>query len=456
MKLKMIVLAVAAAAAAPAFAAVSPAQLTAAVAAGRYIDMTGASATKATVKAALAAACADQQVSFTAGSNYNAYGCTMKASAVGYPAGWKGQPFVVFHSVSGGSLTSILGMSTNVAQQNDTIRTDFADCASTDGGLSYSGCSLEKRRSNGGLSDVEKALFQDVLDTDPPVGVNLAQIVSKPALAAQSFGIAASLPLWYALQAAQGLNTGACVAGNFAPECTPSISRTEYATLVANSNNVALGDYYGWEVLDLGAYDTSIHAGAGSTEDTIICRRPVTSGTQASSNAYFLNKNCAVAGAGKEPSADSDDSGRYEVIENAGTSDVKNCLADGASDGAGRQFRIGVVSSENLPKATDNWQWLKLDGAALNADAAQRASAVEMEYGFVMEMVMHYSTDNSITSPDQRTALDALVAELGNDTAPKAGIFVVPHGTTFYTGSGSVIGRATNGGNNCRAMNEYL
>lgn len=454
MKLKMIALAVAAAAAAPAFAAVSPAQLTAAVAAGRYIDMTGASATKATVKTALAAACADQQVTLTADKDRNAYGCTMKASAAGYPAAWKGQPFVVFHSVSGGSLTSILGMSTNVAQQNTTVRTDFAGCASTDGGLTYTGCAVEARRSNGGLSDVEKALFVDVLDTDPPAGVNLAQIVSKPALAAQSFGIAASLPLWYALQAAQGLNTGACVAGNFAPECTPSISRTEYATLVAKSSAVALGDYYGWEVLDLGAYDTSIHAGAGSTEDTIICRRVVTSGTQASSNAYFLGKNCSVAGS--EPAAELDDSGRYEVVENEGTSDVKNCLADGASAGAGRQFRIGVVSSENLPKATDNWQWLKLDGAALNADAAQRASAVEMDYGFVMEMVMHYSTDNSITSPDQRTALDALVAELGNDTAPKAGIFVVPHGTTFYTGLGSVIGRATNGGNNCRAMNEYL
>ncbi|KAA3652822.1 MAG: hypothetical protein DWQ11_09865 [Proteobacteria bacterium] len=454
MKLKMLALAVAAAAAAPAFAAVSPAQLTAAVTAGRYIDMTGASATKATVKAALKAACSDAQVAFTADKDRNAYGCTMKASAAGYPAAWKGQPFVVFHSVSGGSLTSILGMSTNAAQQNTTVRTDFAGCASTDGGLTYTGCAVEARRSNGGLSDVEKALFQDVLDTDPPVGVNLAQIVSKPALAAQSFGIAASLPLWYALQAAQGLNTGACVAGNFAPECTPSISRTEYATLVAKSNNVALGDYYGWEVLDLGAYDTSIHAGAGSTEDMIICRRPVTSGTQASSNAHFLGKNCSVAGS--EPAADSDDSGRYEVIENAGTSDVKNCLADGSTAGAGRQFRIGVVSSENLPAAGDKWQWLKLDGAPMNADAAQRASAVEMEYGFVMEMVMHYSTDNSITSPDQRTAFDALVAELGNDSAPKAGIFVVPHGTTFYTGPGSVIGRATNGGNNCRAMNEYL
>ncbi|MCZ4303311.1 hypothetical protein O4G98_01045 [Zoogloeaceae bacterium G21618-S1] len=456
MKLKMIAFAVAAAAAAPAFAVVSPAQLTAAVAAGRYIDMTGASATKATVKTALAAACADAQVSFTANKDRNAYGCTMKASAAGYPAAWKGQPFVVFHSVSGGSLTSILGMSTNVAQQNTTVRTDFAGCASTDGGLNYTGCTVEARRSNGGLSDVEKALFQDVLDTDPPVGVNLAQIVSKPALAAQSFGIAASLPLWYALQAQQGLATAACPAGNFTPACTPTISRTQYATMVANSNNSNLGGYYGWEVLNLGAYDTSIHAGVGSTEDMIICRRPVTSGTQASSNAYFLNKNCAVAGAGKEPSADSDDSGRYEVIENAGTSDVKNCLADGSTAGAGRQFRIGVVSSENLPKATDNWQWLKLDGVALNTDAAQRASSVEMEYGLVMEMVMHYSTDNSITSPDQRTALDALVAELGNDSAPKAGIYVVPHGTTYYTGAGSVIGRSTNGGNNCRSRNEYL
>lgn len=449
MKLKLIALAVAAAAATPAFAVVTPADLTTAYAQGRYLNLTGASATKATVKTALANACSDAQVTFTNSKNVVAYGCTMKSTIDNYPTAWKGKPFVVFHTVSGGSLNSILGMTSNAADQMQFVRTDFAGC--TGSGTAYTCTQTEARRSNGGLSDVEKALFADVLAANAPAGVDLNTIVSTPALAAQSFGIAASLPLWKAMQTAQGIT---CAAGDYSAACTPSISRTEYSTLVAQTNAFLLGDYYGWEVVDLGAYDTSIHAGAGSTEDVIICRRPVTSGTQASSNAYFLGKNCTAAG--KEPSNDLNDTGRYEVIENSGTSDVKNCLADGQSAAAGRQFRIGVVSAENVPSASDNWQWLKLDGVAVHGDTAQRANSVEMEYGFVIEMVMHTSTDTAITPVPQAQAMSALVSELGNDANPKTGIMVVPHGTTYYTGPGSAIGRATNGGNNCAPMNEYL
>jgi len=448
MKFKMIALAVAAAAAAPAFAAVTPAQLQTAYNAGRYINMSGASATQATVKEAFTAACVDAVQTFTAdGKDIYAYGCTIKAGK-GYPAAWVGQPAVLFHTVAGGSLMSIKGMSTDTTQQVDFVKSDFAGCTAS-GTDNYVGCSTENRRSNGGFSDVEKALFKDVLATEPPVGVNLNQIVVTQALAGQTFGVAASLPLFYALQAEQGIN---CAAGDFSPACTPSISRTEYATLVAQANAPAIGGFYGWDVVDLGAANGTTHAGAN--EKVIICRRPVTSGTQASSNAFFLKKNCMAGGL--EPATPANNIGMLEVIENSSTGKAKTCLGDGATAGAGNQFRIGIISAENAPKSTDNWQWLKLDGAALHGDAGQRANTIEMEYQFAMEMVLHTSSDTSITPAAQAVAMQALTTELGNTSNPKTGIYVVPHGSVYYTAPGGVIGRATNGGNSCAAMMEFL
>ncbi len=449
MKLKMIVLAVAAAAAAPAFAAVTPAQLQTAFNAGRYINMSGASATKATVKEAFAAACSDALVSFTAdGKNINAYGCTI-AAGKGYPGAWVGQPAVLFHTVSGGSLNSILAMSTNAAQQVDFVKTDFAGCT-LNGTNSYNSCATEKRRSNGGFSDVEKALFQDVLATNPPAGVNLNQIVVTQSLAGQTFGVAASLPLFYALQSVQGIS---CPAGDFSPACTPSISRTEYATLVAQANAGSIGGFYGWDVVDLGSAGNGT-SGPGANENVIICRRPVTSGTQASSNAFFLKKNCAAGGL--EPANPANSNGTYQVIENSSTGNAKTCLGDGATAAAGSQFRIGIISAENVPKASDNWQWLKLDNAALHGDAGQRANTIEMDYQFAMEMVLHTSSDTSITPAAQSVAMQALTTEVGNTSNPKNGIYVVPHGSVYYTGPGGVIGRATNGGNSCAPMREFL
>ena len=450
MKLKFIALAVAAASAAPAFAAVNAADLTAAYAAGRYINMSGASATKASVKESFAAACSDDLVSFTAdGKDINAYGCTI-AAGKGYPAAWVGQAAVLFHTVSGGSLNSILGMSTDPDQQVEFVKTTFDSCT-VDGTNNYVACETENRRSNGGFSDVEKALFQDVLDIDPPAGVDLNRIVVTQSLAGQSFGIAASLPLFYAMQAAQGIT---CPVGDFSPACTPSISRTEYATLVAQNNAAGIGGFYGWDVLDLGSAGNGT-SGPGANEDVIICRRPVTSGTQASSNAFFLKKNCAVTG-GLNPANPANSNGAYVVIENSSTGRAKSCIGDGVAAPAGEQFRIGVISAENAPSASDNWQWLKLDNAALHGDAGQRGNTIEMDYQFAMEMVLHTSSDTAITPAAQATAMQALTTELGNTTNPKTGIYVVPHGSVYYTGPGGVIGRATNGGNSCAAMLEFL
>lgn len=452
MKLKMIALAVAAAAvAAPAAAAVpTMAQMSGAYAAGRYMNVSGASATKASVKKAFQNACATPAdlVSLTNdGKDVNAYACIL-AGGKGYPAAWAGQTVVMFHTVKGGSLNSILGMSSDAAQQVNFVSSTLAGCSGS--GTAYTGCAAEKRRSNGGFSDVEKALFNDVLGATPPAGVDLSKIEVTQALAGQSFGIAASLPLFYALQAAQGIS---CAAGDFSAACTPSISRTEYATLVAQQNAGSIGSFYGWDVLDLGSSANGT-AGDGQDEDVIVCRRPVTSGTQASSNAFFLKKNCSSAG--YEPSTPADSVGKYAVIEGSGTSDVKACLGDGETAAAGSKFRIGVVSAENVPAATDKWQWLKLDGAAVHADSGQRKNTIEMEYQFAMEMVLHTSSETTITPVNQNTALKALTAELGNETSPKTGLYIVPNGGTYYTGPGGVIGRATNGGNSCAAMVEFL
>ena len=125
-----------------------------------------------------------------------------------------------------------------------------------------------------------------------------------------------------------------------------------------------------------GAVDNWTEVG-GPNEPVTICRRTQGSGTQASWNAmandYPCKANASPFGALAVADQFSTGSGLHEgtgnhaleVIENAGTGDVKKCLNDAFDAG---KMALGILSLENNESnlgAGKNWQFVALDGVQL-------------------------------------------------------------------------------------------
>lgn len=432
MKLKTIAVAVAALAAGTAAhaAAITVAQ---AKAAANHIYTAGASATQVALQNAMKdAICDSTKADFTLfkssldAKNNLAYACTAKA-VTGFSAA--GDIVVVHHDVAGGSLYSVLAMSTAAANQRNFI--DFTSCSSGDGTNTVTGCSSAAKRSNGGFSDVNLDLFKATLPASL-AGVNYNNIVVSQANAGQSFGVAVSAPLYAALQARQG-TTG-----------IPSISKTEYASLIAQPSAAFLSD---WTPL-----------GIADAQKVVICRRPDTSGTQASSGAYFLGQGCS--GAGVSPAAAADSSAALGdgltsglvVIENAGTGDAKTCLNNGSTAVAGDQYRMGVVSMENAPAATDSWKFVQIDGQLPSTtDGVQIDATVNMKYAFANETVIHTDTTDGATTAKAGVFFSTIAATMGNPAITNLrGIYVVPG--TFRNSDSTRVAKGTKGGSACSPM----
>ncbi|MBK7767150.1 MAG: hypothetical protein IPI44_14240 [Sulfuritalea sp.] len=148
---------------------------------------------------------------------------------------------------SGGSINSVYGM--NNATKKKLI--NFTGCAAsgfdTNDGKAYTimeSCAENSNRvSDGGFSDVEKQLWIDAFDAVPVTDFAVTDVVVTPVAAGQPFSIAVSRPLYKAMQDAQGITgTGApaCDENNQAARCQPSITKRQYASVVAK--NALLAD----------------------------------------------------------------------------------------------------------------------------------------------------------------------------------------------------------------------
>jgi len=401
-------------ASAPCFA-LDPSDSMVAIAAGRVVYISGASAPTRIVYTAFHSFCEPgtgdaygsesmlDNVNVTPGDvswkNFLAYSCTFKSTT---PL-WATQDVVLFHTIDGGSFKSVEGMSDDTNLQVMFINEAFAGC--TDNGTSvtalgdnvYDRCARNLNtgnagRSNGGFSDVEKQIFQDVVAAVPGLAAIANAVTVYPTYAMQTFGVAATPDLYAALQASQGLiNTVAndgepCDQVN-SPACQPSITHRQYASIaVSNPFSAAHAD---WRFLV-----------PGLAQPVYLCRRVDTSGTQAASNVYFLRNPCgrgpATFGERVAASQANDEvPGAFEIDELASTGNVKSCLSV-----AGR-YAVGVISGENLRTGgtDDDWFWLKLGGTAINEDAFHRASAVQGRYDFAYEIVLHLHDSLSQTGP---------------------------------------------------------
>jgi hypothetical protein len=296
----------------------------------------------------------------------------------------------------------------------------------------------------GGFSDVEAALFPSTIGG----GDVSARGVESNANVGQVFGLAVSVPLYRALQAAQGLSD--VNSTTFDPVNAPNLTKTQYIT-IATQNGAANGD---WTPI-LGNNPGKVK----------VERRISTSGSQASSNAFFMQNPCASGvNANLSPSTVADSNPTYTVTENSGSGNVKTRLTDATNAGAASQegYAIGVLSLENNWRtdaaASAGYRYIKVDGVhpELGDTENARLTAADGEYAFHMEL-KNFVRSNYAGAPVktafENVVVDQITQALANPAASACAVF--PRGLTLnpLAGSSCTVGvqvaRMTNLGNNC-------
>lgn len=262
-------------------------------------------------------------------------------------------------------------------------------------------------KSDGGLLDVEGAIYKasglipnSVPDSDFP-----------PSSFHQTFGVAVSTKLYAAMQehqTAKGRLPANCapqVAGVFTasmiatPDCQPSMSRADLAAMMVNGNNQAKRTGAN---LFIGGRDTvandlgtlQIATAMPAKSNFHLHRRVATSGTQASSQLYFLTNPTGqgpalgvLAPAGLPNGGTTTFGATYSVTAHSGSGDVTNAL--NAVPATGTNFSAAWISLENNPMGTSStYRFVKVNGEWGSegvAGAAQTAQAIAGRYDLWFE-----------------------------------------------------------------------
>jgi hypothetical protein len=457
MKLNQIALAVAAACvAAPSFA-LTPADIDVNTV---QLWLSGATAPTASVYKAVVALCADNDANGqpddlhtyvsgntsgadaipgkTLAGKFAAYACTMGPLA----GSLDGVKTVVYHTFDGGSFEAytphlyvageVNPLVTSTLKRLKDITAGSSTCTlltgATDPANTYVNCGnvsvalaanvdqfSTPTLPAGGYSDTEYTLNQLNLG----ISKSLSDIGTEaPTNVGQGFGLAVSYALYAELQKAQGiiattaLNGEACDGVYAAGPCQPTINRQKYSSLVsAGGVTNKDGSLFG--------------AAAGSVIK--VERRVGTSGTQSSSNAFFLNTPCAsgLAGGGLTPAGTntagttSYNGGKALINSNNGSGDVKGKLTAASTAG---ELAIGVLSLENVPSASEKFAFVKVNGVSPNTDVKQRQTAIDGDYEFWYELVAF--TANSAPS-EAADLINGTVIALGDPSITDlTGLFV--------------------------------
>jgi hypothetical protein len=363
--------------------------LAAAQAQAATVYLAGASATQANQRTALVSLCPGTATTIisTADTNKSAVKCSVD---------FTGLPGVnaVAISVNGGSFTAV---TTSVGNATET----FVDVSDNTGATLTA-----PRKSEGGFLDIDAAAF-------PASEYATFGVTSAPGTQAASFsqvfGIAVSPDLYKALQTAQGItaNLDATAAAS-----QPTISKAQYTSIVNDSFNGAKQDINA--ILGVGA--------AG--DKLILCRRVATSGTQASSNQYFLNSYIGGDGAAAGAQAPADEatfgasSGltSFEVQEGSGTGNTRACLS-AVGTATAPVYALGVLSLENYPdlttrsggqRADRKFRYVKVNGvAAFNISTKSTDTAKAGTYDF------WFNSQKFASTPNGQAVIDAIDAKLG-------------------------------------------
>lgn len=470
MKFTKIALAIAATLVAgqAAAAAVTQADIAAAKTAGTLQEawLSGASAPTYNVFAGFALGCdADTLAVFTNHTQAKKPGSLKDYSAYACQRG--GVVSVMYHTIAGGSFNAFAPHVPNDVDGDGVVGTTAlqrvknlatATCGTTttvtDTGLGIDypvtiGCQkLDPAASadgaialpQGGFSDVEAGLF----------GVDVSAYGTQSgALIGQVFGVAVSTPLYRAMQVDQGIyaDLAAANAGDasFDPANAPNITSAQYAAIASFGG----GYQADWSLLLPNA------SAADKAKTIYLMRRVPTSGTQASSNAFFLKNPCAgTASIGVATASDS--TSTFVVTEDSSSSTLK---ANMGTHGVNGDFAIGVLSLENN-LATDGLaaRYLKLDGVhpeANDPDGEARHTTVNSDYAFAMETV------NFVANTAVGTFGETLIGEITSSLGAPANCADVPRGLYLDPqGGGCTVGvethKGTKFGNNCSPVQLFF
>lgn len=289
----------------------------------------------------------------------------------------------------------------------------------------------------GGFSDVEAALF----------GVDVSAYgTESKALIGQVFGVAVSTPLYREMQVEQGiyadLATAAASDASFDPANAPNITSAQYAAIAASGGGYQDGLYH------------LLPNSANNANPLYLMRRVATSGTQASSNAFFLKNPCAGASGLVPATAAESNPGVLVITEDSSSSTLKTNLGAHGTNG---EFAIGVLSLENN-LAADGLaaRYLKLDGVhPETGDAKARATTLNSDYAFAMEMVNFIPTTAAGTFGE--TLIGQITTSLGapaSCTDVPRGLFLSPEGGACNVGVETHKG--TKFGNNCAPYQLFI
>ena len=437
--------------------ALSPAVLDADRASGKLQEVVihGGSAQAPLVGAYMAEICnSDLDTFFNSGGSgtgkdYRAYSCTLKtAISGGWPAG---TPILVTKRDLGGSIYGVNPIALQQMENTMTVDNSAGNCVST--GLpatasqaSYNCANFALKQAIAGISDVEPAIFNKTMTvgTTANVAFNLpsgtddngtawsvltsTQITGLDSSSANQtiFGVAVSLPLRNAMQAAQGL-----VVGSDAAADVPSMPRAFYSSLAAGFVAGGIAKHAGWDALTGVPSDNTLQVN--------LCRRANGSGTQASSNMLFLESG-TIATTATGGFAPVNDNGiaiartghSLAVIENNSTGTATSCLTTASTLNA---YAAGIISYENDP-GTATWRFVKLDG-----QAPSQALARVGQYPYVYSATMQWKkaapgnpdakTKAFLTNMRTNLGSPAKIAALTNPAAQR-GVLAPP---SSYTGT---------------------
>ncbi|HET6553620.1 MAG TPA: hypothetical protein VFG49_08790 [Dyella sp.] len=285
---------------------------------------------------------------------------------------------------------------------------------------------------NGGVSDVDPATF---VGTSSVTASDATSLGSVRRTVAVGFNPAVSLPLYLALQKAEGLvATSATVPDDSSvdkmPSLPASVVREILTGTLTDASNIYVGppNAAGTTATQLSTVLQS--AGAFTTPSTSVylCRRGNSSGSEYAIGAMFLNQGCgkntssiqAIKGATVASCTASGCSwsfatyGANPVFAGSGSGDVRSCLG---GHGSNDQLAMGVLSLEAKPAVaggsllTDTYRYVKVDW-----QAPTLKSTIEGNYSYFVENTFN---DVALTSAgtSQSTLWNTIYSAVGNPTS---------------------------------------
>jgi len=249
----------------------------------------------------------------------------------------------------------------------------------------------------------------------------------------QSFGVVAS-PLMYSALQAQNIADGklaASCAGDLTAACQPSIRSADYASLVSKVGSIK----------SLAA----LVPAAGVSNVLTLARRDNLSGSQASSNIFFVNGQCG----GNEKQADTksldaklikagalmggldiisaDDAASYpglNILSAVVSGDVKNAVSSTTD------YAIGVLNVGGGGVVTGtgggNGRFVKIDGISPNFTVAGVADSLTPlrsgDYPFAMTTYALTVTKAMVKDAEKKALTDALIAGFQDSTLAQSGL----------------------------------